>query len=498
MTVDVSAASVSAADEGFKNVKRSHESLVADSDVSKEEKKKKKKSRWGGEAEKASAPVPLVAANLPKDKQEALIARFRIIEINKLLTSGLGILIDPSNRSPSPEPIYDNRGIRINTREFRTRKKLEEERQILVQRVMQLDPTFQPPPGLRGESSVIEDRIDIPQDQYPEINFIGLLIGPRGNTLKEMEKASGAKIMIRGKGSVKPGKGRQGGQPVPGEDEELHALIRAPDELSFKRAIEKINKIIKMAIECPEEQNQLKKQQLELLAKMNGTYREDSIFSGCGNCGSAEHRDWQCPERKNAVAAIVCSICGGAGHIEADCLQKNKQNPTIDKAKMDREFALFLKDLGEDVPEELLSDPAPEDKQSEDPQSQPSATNPSSISGDLPAGLLLSAPAPPHAYPPGPPSYLPMSHPFMMPQPYAHPAMQPYHPWPPHSVGPLHSHGYPLGPSTSPAAPWPAMSGAGYIYPMAPVGVAADCPPPPSSGSPPPPPQGQPQPPPPS
>jgi hypothetical protein len=33
MTVDVSAASVSAADEGFKNVKRSHESLVADSDV---------------------------------------------------------------------------------------------------------------------------------------------------------------------------------------------------------------------------------------------------------------------------------------------------------------------------------------------------------------------------------------------------------------------------------------------------------------------------------
>jgi splicing factor 1 len=181
---------------------------------------------------------------------------------------------------------------------------------------------------------VIEDRIDIPQDQYPEINFIGLLIGPRGNTLKEMEKASGAKIMIRGKGSVKPGKGRQGGQPVPGEDEELHALIRAPDELSFKRAIEKINKIIKMAIECPEEQNQLKKQQLELLAKMNGTYREDSIFSGCGNCGSAEHRDWQCPERKNAVAAIVCSICGGAGHIEADCLQKNKQNPTIDKAKV--------------------------------------------------------------------------------------------------------------------------------------------------------------------
>jgi splicing factor 1 len=28
----------------------------------------------------------------------------------------------------------------------------------------------------------------IPQDDHPEINFVGLLIGPRGNTLKNLEK----------------------------------------------------------------------------------------------------------------------------------------------------------------------------------------------------------------------------------------------------------------------------------------------------------------------
>lgn len=28
----------------------------------------------------------------------------------------------------------------------------------------------------------------IPQDEHPEINFVGLLIGPRGNTLKNLEK----------------------------------------------------------------------------------------------------------------------------------------------------------------------------------------------------------------------------------------------------------------------------------------------------------------------
>ena len=52
----------------------------------------------------------------------------------------------------------------------------------------------------------IHDKVMIPQDEYPEINFVGLLIGPRGNTLKTMEKDTGAKIIIRGKGSVKEGK----------------------------------------------------------------------------------------------------------------------------------------------------------------------------------------------------------------------------------------------------------------------------------------------------
>ena len=28
----------------------------------------------------------------------------------------------------------------------------------------------------------------LPQEDYPEINFIGLIIGPRGTTLKTLEK----------------------------------------------------------------------------------------------------------------------------------------------------------------------------------------------------------------------------------------------------------------------------------------------------------------------
>ena len=34
----------------------------------------------------------------------------------------------------------------------------------------------------------VTDKVMIPQDDFPEINFVGLLIGPRGNTLKNLEK----------------------------------------------------------------------------------------------------------------------------------------------------------------------------------------------------------------------------------------------------------------------------------------------------------------------
>ena len=47
----------------------------------------------------------------------------------------------------------------------------------------------------------------IPVLQNPNVNFMGLLIGPRGNSLKKLEEETGTKIMIRGKGSVKEGKG---------------------------------------------------------------------------------------------------------------------------------------------------------------------------------------------------------------------------------------------------------------------------------------------------
>mgnify|MGYP001563484298 CR=1 FL=1 len=42
---------------------------------------------------------------------------------------------------------------------------------------------FDRPPIVR-----VHDKVMIPQEEHPDINFVGLLIGPRGNTLKNLEK----------------------------------------------------------------------------------------------------------------------------------------------------------------------------------------------------------------------------------------------------------------------------------------------------------------------
>ena len=59
-----------------------------------------------------------------------------------------------------------------------------------------------------------------------------------------MERETGAKIIIRGKGSVKEGKvGRKDGQPLPGEDEPLHAYVTASHPESVKKAVDRVRSI---------------------------------------------------------------------------------------------------------------------------------------------------------------------------------------------------------------------------------------------------------------
>ena len=62
---------------------------------------------------------------------------------------------------------------------------------------------------------------------------------------------TGAKIIIRGKGSVKEGKiGRKDGKPLPGEDEPLHAYITANNAENVQKAVEKVSYVIVLQFVC--------------------------------------------------------------------------------------------------------------------------------------------------------------------------------------------------------------------------------------------------------
>ena len=64
---------------------------------------------------------------------------------------------------------------------------------------MKKNPEFKPPADYR--KTRINEKVFVPQNEFPHINFIGQLIGPRGNTLKKLETdCGGIKVFIRGKG----------------------------------------------------------------------------------------------------------------------------------------------------------------------------------------------------------------------------------------------------------------------------------------------------------
>ncbi|XP_066145430.1 splicing factor 1 isoform X2 [Euwallacea fornicatus] len=307
----------------------------------------------------------ILPCNLNKEQEQAYLLQLQIEEVSRKLRSGdLGIPANPEQRSPSPEPIYSSDGKRLNTREFRTRKRLEEERHNLVMKMQSINPDFKPPTDYKPPVIRVSDKVMIPQEEHPEINFVGLLIGPRGNTLKTMEKETGAKIIIRGKGSVKEGKvGRKDGQPLPGEDEPLHAYITATNPECVKKAVERIKEVIRQGVEVPENQNDLRRMQLRELAQLNGTLRENDGLR-CSNCGASDHKSWLCPDKPNVTNNIVCSGCGAAGHIAKDCRSKRPGlgGPPMeggDITKIDEEYMSLMAELGEGPPPPTVADNMP-------------------------------------------------------------------------------------------------------------------------------------------
>jgi hypothetical protein len=287
---------------------------------------RKRKSKWDPDLTTTAVPgFPLVLPLIThKEQLDALLLRLRIEEITRKLATEQydeGVV----ERSPSPEPQYDNNGKRTNTREQRQKEKLTKERQKYVTEAMLISPYFRPPADYVPPSAKKTKKIYIPVKEYPEYNFIGLIIGPRGNMQKRMERASGAKIAIRGKGAAKEGKANK---VQYFDDDELHVLLTADTDEQIAKADQLVRQLL---VPISEDRNEIKKDQLRELAKINGTLREGS---------------WNV-ERSFDTANVKCTICGEVSHPTKDCPQAKEGGAGGVPKTIDDEYESFLVEIGE-------------------------------------------------------------------------------------------------------------------------------------------------------
>ncbi|XP_065587388.1 KH domain-containing RNA-binding protein QKI isoform X7 [Cyrtonyx montezumae] len=139
-------------------------------------------------------------------------------------------------------------------------------------------------PDAVGPIVQLQEKLYVPVKEYPDFNFVGRILGPRGLTAKQLEAETGCKIMVRGKGSMRDKKKEEQNRGKPNWEhlnEDLHVLITVEDaqnraEIKLKRAVEEVKKLL---IPAAEGEDSLKKMQLMELAILNGTYRDANIKS---------------------------------------------------------------------------------------------------------------------------------------------------------------------------------------------------------------------------
>ncbi|PIN25116.1 RNA-binding protein Sam68 [Handroanthus impetiginosus] len=172
--------------------------------------------------------------------------------------------------------IYSNGGANMN----RWPSPFQSEMPGLVQ------PSAQNWLGSRGSSSGLivkrTIRVDIPVDQNPNYNFVGRLLGPRGNSLKRVEANTDCRVLIRGRGSIKDPAREEMMRGKPGYEhlnEPLHILVEAelPVEIIDARLMQ-ARDVLEDLLKPVEDETQdyYKKQQLRELAALNGTLREEA------------------------------------------------------------------------------------------------------------------------------------------------------------------------------------------------------------------------------
>jgi splicing factor 1 len=167
-----------------------------------------------------------------------------------------------------------------------------------------------------------------------------VIIGPRGQTQKQLEKETGCKISIRGKGSVLAGK-----RKLEEDTQPLHVFLSADTALQIERATKVIAELL---IPKDDDNNPHKIKQLIDLAKYNGTWKDhQSIFALYIFRFRLTLLEFNA-ERSFQPANVKCKICAEVSHPTSDCPFRGKSLdalPTAKQTQLAEQFDLFMADI---------------------------------------------------------------------------------------------------------------------------------------------------------
>lgn len=148
----------------------------------------------------------------------------------------------------------------------------------------------------------LSETLLVPVKKYPKYNFVGRILGPRGMTVKQLEKETGCKIFVRGRASslaanpICKSKARpacNNFNPMPPKpslsniskcaltEDPLHVYIECYDSpaLAEQKMTHAVGIIQDLLSPPADGKDELKRQQLVDISLINGTYRATSASS---------------------------------------------------------------------------------------------------------------------------------------------------------------------------------------------------------------------------
>eukprot|EP00397_Hematodinium_sp_SG-2012_P011775 GEMP01011923.1.p1 GENE.GEMP01011923.1~~GEMP01011923.1.p1 ORF type:complete len:770 (+),score=180.31 GEMP01011923.1:87-2396(+) len=308
----------------------------------------KKGRRWGLTDDIPYKPLSYI--DLPVGMSEKEVDQFlreqRLEDLIKKVKNNELEDCDPDIRPPSPPPIYDKNGSRLNTREVRIRKSMHAELNRLVRYMLKSVKGYVPPPGWKPQK--LAKKFIIPIDKYPTAPFMGVIIGPRGVNHKKLQEETRCRIVIRGKDITDKWQ----------SEEEMNMPQHVHVEADTEEQIEYAERVIKPLLNPESEAFELARNAgMEQLAMVNG-FTIIKSEQRCGICGAMGHMGFECPETNFVdykMADVTCSICGDKGHVTMDCPEnlRKQQEENRDwkaeaekKREMEASYAEMMSELG--------------------------------------------------------------------------------------------------------------------------------------------------------